>query len=163
MAVDDGSRRKIRLGPVGVEIDASKTIEELDAIRLALDDDKELTARQGQKMLDFVRDNIRTGQKAVKASTLERRKYPMSGEPSPRGAVSSTAPLISSGALLDHLEMHSKKNFSSVRRGKNEWYGFLQDLGVGRLDERSFMAMSSSQVESLFAEREAWVDEVLGR
>lgn len=159
----DYSTRRLGLGPIDIEVDSSNTVQEMFVLSEALADDKDLMARLSQKMLGFVQENLRSGLRPVSAATIERRKYAMNDRTSPRGPVSSTAPLISSGALLGNLRAYSKQGFASVRRGKQEWYGFLHDLGVGRLDERAFMSLSGSQIESLSSDYDTWVDEVLAR
>lgn len=163
MAVGSGTAKKFSLGPVDITVDSDNTVQEMFALSEALADDKDLMTRQSQKMLGFIQENLRSGLRPVSAATLERRKYAMNDKTSPRGPVSSTAPLISSGALLGNLRAYSKQGFASVRRGKQEWYGFLHDLGVGRLDERAFMSLSGSQIESLSGDYDTWVDEVLAR
>lgn len=133
----------INLGPITLEIDASHTLTALDKFAEDVQNDKDTMSQIATAMQASVRDTIRSGAfQADLPETIERRKYGATGPYYSRGPVSSTAPLFASGQMAGNVRARSKEGYAAAKRGKDDFWAFMQDRGKGRLDQRQFMVIT---------------------
>ena len=158
------SVKTIDLGPVKVTVDSTNAIGGIEAVSQKLSDDSAVMRVIADRMVDIVRENILTGQFVpLLPATIARRKYPFlpANGIGARMAVGGSQPLIAGRSLLDRIAARSKKGYAAAQRGEDEWYGFLHDGGVGRVDRRSFMNFSGSQADQIATIYEDWLMERL--
>jgi hypothetical protein len=134
----------VNLGPVILEVDASHTVIGLEKFGEDIVNDTDTMAQIATAMQASVRDTIRSGAfQADLPETIERRKYAKSGPYYSRGPVSGTAPLFASGQMAENIRARSRPGYAAAKRGKDDWWAFLQDRGKGRLDQRQFMVITA--------------------
>lgn len=155
------ANRWIDFGVVQAKIDYETFMRGVEFTRKNLLDDAPIMSEIAELMVGFVRRSIDDGTYlALTESSIRRRRYPWNPSRGygTRGAVASSKPLVASGAMRDGILPRSRQGYAAARRG-DEWYGFLHDRGVGRVDERHWMQMTTAD--------EAWAasvyDEWLGR
>lgn len=160
----DYTPQVLDFGMVKVSIESANLVQGIETISQHLSNDSEVMAVIADRMVAMVRENIQTGQfTPLLPETIERRKYPFNplrgyGD---RPAIGGSQPLVASRALLTGIEPRSKKTggYAAAQRGKDEWYGFLHDRGIGRLDRRPFMELSSAQADEIARTYEDWLTE----
>lgn len=151
--------RVVDLGPVRLEIDSSNAAQGVGLAAKRIADDSPVMRVIADMMVGFVRENIQTGDfTPLLPETIERRKYPFlpAGGIGARMAVGGSRPLVAGGSLLRGIEARSKAGYAAAQRGKEEWYGFLHDGGVGRLDRRAFMEMTGGQPDRIVTVYDEW-------
>lgn len=159
----DYSPTVIDLGPVKLSIESGNAAQGIDLVAVRLEDDSAAMRDIADRMVLFVQENIRTGEfTPLLPETIERRKYPWNplrgyGD---RPAVGGAQPLVASMALLTGIEPRSKAGYAAAQRG-DEWYGFLHDRGIGRLDRRTFMELKAGHVEEIYAIYDEWFEGVV--
>lgn len=159
----DYSPTVIDLGPVKVSIESGNAAQSIGLVAERLADDSDVMRDIADRMVLFVQENIRTGQfTPLLPETVARRKYPFN--PSRgygvRPATGGGQPLVASGALVAGIVPRSKAGYAAAQRG-DEWYGFLHDRGIGRLDRRTFMELSSGHVDEIFIIYDEWAGRVV--
>lgn len=152
----------IDLGMVKVTVESTGAAQGIELVSKRLSDDSEPMAKIADRMVLMVRENIQSGDfLALLPATVERRKYPFlpSGGIGARMAVGGSQPLVAGQSLLNGIEARSKKTggYAAAQRGKEEWYGFLHNGGVGRVDRREFMNLSSGQADEIGQIYEDWI------
>lgn len=158
----DYTPKVIDLGLVKVTVDSSNAGQKVDLVTKRLSDDSEPMKKIADRMVVMVRENIETGDfLALLPATVERRNYPFlpSGGIGARMAVGGSQPLVAGRSLLNGIEARSKAKggYAAAQRGKEEWYGFLHNGGVGRVDRREFMSLSSGQVDEIGQIYDDWI------
>lgn len=156
--------RVFSIGPLKIQIESDNATQKLYVVSQRLDDDSEPMRDIADRMVLMVRENIQTGDfTPLLPETIERRKYPFlpSGGIGARMAVGGTKPLVASGALLDGIEARSKAGYAAAQRGKDQWYGFLQNEGVGRVDRRTFMELKAGHLNELTLIYDEWLGDVV--
>lgn len=149
----------VDLGPVRMTVESGSVVGELGIVGERLLNDGEIMSEIADHMVGFIRSSIESGTYlALSEATLRRRRYPFNPSRGygTRGAVGSAQPLVASGALRAGITARSRPGYAAARRGK-EWYGFLHDRGVGRVDERHWMQMMTSAQEWIAAVYDEWV------
>lgn len=155
----------VDFGAVKAEIDASMVEQSLRRTFTLIEDSAEITSLISERMRTMVQENISSGTFIpLKPETIERREYPFHPKKGAGGgareATGSTRPLVASGAMKANIRAaHNATGFAAAIRGKDDWYAFLHDRGVGRLDERKFMTLDAGQEETVYGMYERWVDE----
>lgn len=153
----------IDLGPVKVSIESGSAAQNVELVASRLADDGEVMRDIADRMVLFVQENIRTGQfTPLLPETVERRKYAWSPSKGygARPATGGGQPLVASGALVSGIQARSKAGYAAAQRG-DEWYGFLHDRGIGRLDRRTFMELKSGHVDEIFSIWDEWAGRVV--
>jgi len=156
------SVRQIDLGPIKVTVDSTNATGKTEAVSQKLSDDSSVMRIIADRMVQMVRENIQTGDfTPLLPETIERRKYPFlpAGGIGARMAVGGNRPLVAGGSLLRGIEARSKKGYAAAQRGDAEWYGFLHDGGVGRLDRRPFMELRGGQPDAIATIYDEWLTE----
>lgn len=151
--------RVVDLGPVRLEVDSDNAAQGVGVVAKRISDDSPVMKVISDLMVGFVRENILTGDfTPLLPETIERRKYPFlpSGGIGARMAVGGSRPLVAGGSLLRGIEARSKSGYAAAQRGKDEWYGFLQNEGIGRLDRRTFMEMTGGQPDRIVTVYDEW-------
>lgn len=154
----DYSPTVIDLGPVKLSIESGNVAQGIDLVTTRLEDDSAVMRDIADRMVLFVQENIRTGQfTPLLPETIERRKYAWSPSKGygARPATGGGQPLVASGALVSGIQPRSKAGYAAAQRG-DEWYGFLHDRGIGRLDRRTFMELKAGHVEEIYAIYDEW-------
>lgn len=155
----DYSPTIVDLGPVQVTIESGSAEQSLGVVTQKLEDDGEVMRDIADRMVLFIQENIRTGQfTPLLPETVERRSYPFNPSRGygARPATGGGQPLVASGALVTGIQPRSKAGYAAAQRG-DEWYGFLHDRGIGRLDRRTFMELKAGHVEEIFIIYDEWV------
>ena len=159
----DYTPQVIDLGMVKVSIESANVVQDMEVLSQHLTDDSRPMRIIADRMVAMVRENILTGDFApLLPETIERRKYAWSpskgygARPATRGG----QPLVASGALVSGIQPRSKAGYAAAQRG-DEWYGFLHDRGIGRLDRRTFMELKAGQADELVGIYEDWLMERL--
>lgn len=142
------------IGPLSMTIESDNAVQKVEAVSSRLENDSEVMGEIADRMVLFVRENIQNGEfTPVLPETLARRRYPFlpTGGVGARMAVGGTKPLVASGALLDGIEPRSKKSggYAAAQRGRDQWYGFLHNEGVGRVDRRTFMELRPGHLSEI--------------
>lgn len=151
---NDYTPKVISLGPITVTVESDSAVQKVEAVSSRLENDSEVMGEIADRMVLFVRENIQNGEfTPVLPETLARRRYPFlpAGGIGARMAVGGTKPLIASGALLDGIEPRSKKSggYAAAQRGRDQWYGFLHNEGIGRFDRRTFMELKPGHLSEI--------------
>ena len=152
--------RRIDLGFVQVKVDSTNATGGIEASTKAISDDSTVMRVISDRMVKFVRDNILTGDfMPLLPATVARRKYPFLplGGIGARTATGGSRPLVAGRSLVDNIAARSKRGYAAAQRGNEEWYGFLHDGGVGRVDRRTFMTFDSSQQDVIADVYEDWL------
>lgn len=159
----DYSPTVIDLGPVKMSIESANAAQGIDLVAERLADDSDVMRDIADRIVLFVQENIRTGQfTPLLPETVARRRYafnPSKGYGT-RPATGGGQPLVASMALLTGIQARSKAGYAAAQRG-DEWYGFLHDRGIGRLDRRTFMELKAGHVEEIFAIYDEWAGRVV--
>ena len=159
--VTSATTRVVDLGPVRLEVDSDSASQGVGLAAKRIADDSPVMRTIADMMVGFVRENIQAGDfTPLLPETIERRKYPFlpAGGIGARMAVGGSRPLVAGGSLLRGIEARSSSRggYAAAQRGEAEWYGFLHDGGVGRLDRRTFMAMSGGQPDRIVTVYDEW-------
>ncbi len=162
----DYTPQVIDLGVVKVSIESANVVQDMEVLSQHLTDDSRPMRIIADRMVAMVRENILTGEfTPLLPTTIERRKYPftparMYGS---RENTGGSQPLVAGRSLVDGIEPRSKKSggYAAAQRGRDEWYGFLHDRGIGRLDRRTFMELKAGQADELVGIYEDWLMERL--
>lgn len=154
----------IDLGMVKVTVESTGATQGIELVSKHLSNDSVPMQKIADRMVTMVRENILTGTfTPIKQETIERRKYPFlpARGIGARMAVGGSQPLVAGRSLLDRIEARSKATggYAAAQRGKDEWYGFLHNGGVGRVDRREFMSLSGAQADELATVYEDWLME----
>ncbi len=152
------------IGPITVTVQSDNAVQGVDVVSQRLDDDSEPMSDIADRMVLMVRENIQDGTfTPILPETIARRRYPFlpSGGIGARMAVGGSKPLVASGALLDGIEPRSKSGYAAAQRGKDQWYGFLQNAGIGRLDRREFMELKPGHFNEITAIYDEWLTRVV--
>lgn len=160
----DYQPRLVSLGPVTVWVEEDNVTQKIGMVTDRLADNAEVMRVISDRMVEIVRENILTGELTpLRPETIERRKYPFlpSGGIGARMAVGGSRPLVASGSLVRDIEARSKAGYAAAQRGKDQWYGFLHNEGVGRLDRRPFMYMSAPQADEITRIYDDWMTAVV--
>lgn len=148
----DYSPKVISLGPVTLTVDETNVTQKIGVMVEKMDDDSEIMALVADRLVEIVQDNIENGDfLGILPASGERRKWPFlpEGGIGARMAVGGSKPLVASRSLLNGIVARSKTGYAAAQRGKDEWYGFLHNEGIGRLDRRTFMGFSGAQSDSI--------------
>ena len=159
----DYSPTVVDLGLVKISIESSSAAQSLGLVAQKLEDDSEVMGDIADRMVLFIQENIRTGDfTPLLPETVERRRYPFlpAGGLGARMAVGGSRPLVASGALAAGIAPRSKAGYAAAQRGE-EWYGFLHDRGIGRLDRRTFMELRQGHVDEIFSIYDEWTGRVV--
>ena len=156
--------KTIDLGPVRMTVDSSNAMGGTALVSKHLSNDSKVMRVIADRMVQMVRENILEGTFVpLMPETIERRRYPWSGARGygQRGAIGGSQPLVASRALVDGIEARSKASggYAAAQRGMDQWYGFLHDGGLGRLDRRQFMMLSGSQQDEIATIYDDWLME----
>lgn len=162
----DYSPVTIEMGPVTMMVETDNVVQRLSLAVASLEDDSEVMKVVADRMVAIVQENIQTGEfLPLLPETVQRRKFafrPTKGATAgPRGAVSSAQPLVASGALVYGIVPRSKTGYAAAQRGRDQWYGFLHDGGVGRVDRRPFMRLVGSQIDEVARVYDEWLETVV--
>lgn len=156
----DYDKKAVDYGPFKFGILSDNAEMELTAVIERLEEDKEIMAAIAEKMREIVDSHIAAASgPPLLEDTLEKK----------RKAGWNLAPLQATGTLRKGIVARSRKHFASARREKGTSSGpersltfaFLHDLGIGRMEARPFMHLTTSEMESIFGVYEAFADEVL--
>lgn len=155
MAVDAA----IDFGVVRLEAESANLKGGLDLLAKRIEDDGDIMSEIADAMVGFVRSSIESGTYlALSEATLRRRRYPFNPSRGfgTRGPVGSAQPLVASGAMKAGIVPRSRPGYAAARRG-DQWYGFLHDRGVGRVDERHWMRMTTSEQDWVASIYDEWL------
>jgi hypothetical protein len=156
------SVRTVDLGPVKLTVDSTNASGGTELVSQRLSDDSEVMHAIADRMVAMVRENILTGDfTPLLPATIERRKYPFlpARGIGARMAAGGTRPLVAGRSLVDGIVPRSKKGYAAAQRGQDEWYGFLHDGGVGRVDRRTFMELKAGQANTIADVYDDWLVE----
>lgn len=162
----DYQPKLIALGPVTIWVEEDNVTQKIGVVTERLEENSEVMKVVADRMVAIVQENIQTGEfLPLLPETVQRRTFafrPTKGATAgPRGPVSSAQPLVASGALVYGIVPRSKAGYAAAQRGRDQWYGFLHDGGVGRVDRRPFMRLVGGQVEEVVRIYDEWLETVV--
>lgn len=160
----DYAPKVISLGPVTLTVESDNAVQGVELVTKRLEDDSEPMREIADFMVAGVRENILSGTfTPILPETIKRRQYPFfpSGGIGARAAVGGSQPLVAGQSLMNGIVPRSKAGYAAAQRGKDEWYGFLHDGGVGQLDRRTFMELSGGQQDGVVRIYDEWLDGVV--
>lgn len=161
---NDYAPKVISLGPVTVTVESDNAVQGVEVVTQRLEDDSEPMRDIADRMVLFVQENILTGTfTPILPETVKRRKYPFlpAGGIGARVAVGGSQPLVAGRSLLNGIVARSKTGYAAAQRGKDEWYGFLHNEGVGRFDRRTFMDLRQGHADEIVMIYDEWLGQVV--
>lgn len=161
---NDYTPRLIALGPVTIWVESDNVTQKIGVVTDRLEDNSEVMKVISDSMIAMVRENIQAGEfTPILPETVKRRKYPYlpAGGVGARMAVGGSKPLVAGGSLVNGIAGRSKNGYAAAQRGKDQWYGFLHNEGVGRVDRRTFMEMTGGQADEITRIYDEWLGRVV--
>jgi len=148
----DYTTKKVSFGLFSLEFDENNQEAQTAVILEQIENSKEFMDTLAETMKAMIVSNIESGSHRGLSETTIKKKTSL-GQP--------LQPLVATGALRDNLQVKTRKGYAAVKRGQEEWYAFLQHLGVGRLDARPFMEFDAAQSNQIFGMIEKFFDDAL--
>ena len=145
-----GEKTVADFGPFRLEVDSSDVATAMSVFCDRLDNDLEAMGIVAGKLRDIAYTHMLTGDFLPLApSTIERRKYAFDGAYGGRGPAQGDKPLVASGGSASRLHSISRKHYAAGARGNMDWYLFLSDRGLGRVDQRQFMFLTEPERQEI--------------